>query len=163
MKEIALTQGKVALVDDEDFESLSKFQWNGYRGGNTFYAQRYICLNNTTIHLLMHRCILKLNNNDMRQVDHKNGNGLDNRKENLRIATSSQNQANSQKRIDNTSGYKGVTWNKRNKKWQAEIKYNQQHFYLGLFKNKDKAAQAYNEMALKFHGEFARLNIILGA
>lgn len=90
------------------------------------------------------------------EVDHKNGNGLDNRKCNLRIATSSQNKANTKIRRDNTSGFKGVIWHKASNKWMARVA----DKYLGLFRSKYEAAKAYNQKAKEMFGEFARLNEI---
>lgn len=92
------------------------------------------------------------------QVDHINGDGLDNRKSNLRICNGSQNRCNKGKPKNNTSGYKGVTWHTPNKKWVAQIAVNGKHSYIGSFKTKEEAAKAYNKKAKELHGEFARLN-----
>jgi hypothetical protein len=89
---------------------------------------------------------------------HKDGNGLNCQDGNLRVCTSSQNGMNRGKQSDNTSGYKGVTWDKSKGKWQASIKVNQKTIFLGRFNNVIEAAKAYDEGAKKYHGAFARLN-----
>jgi hypothetical protein len=95
-----------------------------------------------------------------RLVDHENQDGLDNRRANLRIATRSQNNANQRRRKDNTSGYKGVVWHKRERRWQAQIQVEGKCLYLGGFDDPKDAAQAYNVAAFTHFGEFARLNEI---
>ncbi len=106
----------------------------------------------------MHREILGLDHGDRRQVDHINGDGLDNRKENLRICDTSKNVINRSIGKINTSGYKGVNWRKKSKKWVARIGFNNKRIYLGDFNNKEDAARAYDTAALKYYGEFAKLN-----
>ena len=91
-------------------------------------------------------------------VDHENGNGLDNRRTNLRIATTSQNNRNTALRSTNSSGYKGVSWNNENQRWKAQIQTDGTKTFLGYFDDLLDAAQAYNDAALEQHGEFARLN-----
>lgn len=159
MKEIQLTQGKVALVDDEDFEYLNQWKWCACKISNRFYAIRSYRLNSKKIFIYMHRLIT--NNNDSKMhTDHKNNNPLDNRRENLRICTNSQNQMNTKVQINNTSGFKGVVWNKIAKKWVAQIKLNNKLKNLGRYINPIDAARAYNAAAIKYHGEFASLNKI---
>ena len=157
MKEIKLTQDKIALVDDEDFEYLNQFKWYAGKSINTFYACRR--LGKTEIR--MHREIMKtqLENNIGKLIDHKDGNGLNNQKNNLRTCTISENNKN-RHTINNSSGYLGVSLSKRRKKWLAQIKNNKKVIYLGYFKDKKDAAKAYNEAAIKYHGEFASPNII---
>ena len=93
-------------------------------------------------------------------VDHINGNKSDNRISNLREATRSQNAMNQKLRVDSSSGYKGVTFDKRYKKWGARIKKNGVSYYLGSFDSPEKAAMAYNDATIDKYGEFAKLNII---
>ena len=157
MKEILLTQGKVALVDDEDFEVLNKVKWAAHKMSNIFYAAR----NGTPINgkqktILMHREILRPPKE--LHVDHVDHNGLNNQRHNLRIATRSQNMHNQGKRINNTSGYKGVCWDKQNKKWRTQIKLNGKIIFLGYFPTKEDAHTAYVKACHKYHGEFARPN-----
>jgi hypothetical protein len=93
-------------------------------------------------------------------IDHLDGNGLNNQRNNLRICTVSQNSMNRNKTVKNKSGFKGVIWWERNNTWKAEIRHNKNKIYLGYYKNIIDAAKAYNAAALKYHGEFANLNKI---
>jgi len=108
----------------------------------------------------MHRRILGLKPNDGKFTDHIDMNGLNNQRKNLRVATKGQNEANQIKYRNNTSGFKGVSWHKGTEKWEAKIMVNSQSKYLGLFNSRIDAAHAYNDAAIKYHGDFARLNII---
>lgn len=156
MKEIPLTQGKVALVDDCDFERLSRFRWYAAcNHGYGWYAVR--CVKRK--HVYMHCEILNVQRGI--RVDHKDGNGLHNWRNNLRPATSAQNMSNRGKQIDNTSGYKGVTWSKDRSVWIAKIGVNGKSKYLGWFDDTESAARAYNDAALMYHREFAKLNEII--
>jgi hypothetical protein len=159
MKEIQLTQGKVALVDDDIYEYLNQWKWYASKLSGKFYARRSVRINKKYAgYLLMHRFIM---NPDIGLVvDHQNGNTLDNRKCNIRICTYSENRMNSVKTIYNKSGYKGVHWHKLGKKWVSTIEINKTKHYLGLFCEIKEAAKAYNNAAIKFHGEFAKLNKI---
>jgi hypothetical protein len=151
MKIIKLTQDKETIVDDEDYEHLNQWKWH-YHSRN--YAKRTVKKTKSKIYL--HRLIMKAEINQ--KIDHINGNGLDNRKENLRIVNQSQNGQNRDKQINNTSGYKGVTWHKQCNKWLAQINHKGKHYSLGLFETKEAAAKAYNEAALTYFGEYARIN-----
>ena len=156
-KEIPLTQGKVAIVDEEDFEWLKQYKWCAIKGGNTFYAVRNgPRVNGRQRFIQMHREILGLKPGDP-GVDHRDGDGLNNRKENLRVAGFAQNAMNSRSRRG-TSRFKGVTWHKVNRKWIAQIMYGGKHQYLGSFDSEEEAARAYDERAKELFGEFARLN-----
>ena len=162
MKEIQLTQGKVALVDDEDFEYLNQWKWYAHtsKKSNTFYAARNsLKINGRTKRIKMHTFIYDKNNSEI-LIDHINNNGLDNRKSNLRICNHNQNQQNKLIYKSNTSGYKGVFWHKAANKWGSRIGLNCKIIYLGVYKNKIDAAKSYNEAAIKFYGEFAKLNEI---
>jgi hypothetical protein len=110
----------------------------------------------------MHQAIaerMHLNIKD-KKVDHKDRNGLNNQRSNLRIATDSQSNSNQGKRKNNTSGYTGVTEDKRRNKWVANIRVKGKQSFLGIFTNKKDAARAYNEAAIKCRGPFAVLNKI---
>lgn len=166
MKKIELSkQGKhkgkyYALVDDKDFNYLSKFRWNYCKNNKSdvSYATRAISKRKGYKTILMHRIIMKLKKGFF--VDHINMNGLDNRRSNLRLATRADNMRNRDKTKANTSGYKGVVWDKWTNKWMAQINYLHKHLNLGRFSSKEKAAQVYNEAIKKYHGKFARLNTI---
>jgi hypothetical protein len=153
MKEIPLTKGKVAIVDDADYEYLSQFSWSydnqGYAITALYRPKRMI---------RMHRMLM--NPPRELQVDHINRNKLDNRKNNLRICSRAENRRNTPKNKNNTSGYKGVFYHGQMDKWRAQINYKGKSIYLGLFDSKHEAAKAYNKKAKELHGEFAYLNEI---
>lgn len=153
-KTIPLTQGQAAIVDDDIYESLSRFNWYAYFDRKTYYARRHSPITGKIIQ--MHREIMGASDGTI--IDHLNGNGLDNRRENLRFCTQSENQRNRGADVDNTSGYKGVTWHKVKKKWMAQIKVNKKNTYLGLYSDPAEAARAYDAAAIELHGEFACLN-----
>jgi hypothetical protein len=159
MKTISLSQGKYAIVDDWWYDRLMDGpKWFAGRAPhqNTFYAKRHIHKNNKRTTELMHRVIAGVESGQ--EVDHKDGNGLNNLESNLRSSTRVQNGRNRGPQRNNRSGFKGVSWHRQTRKWQVHIKANSKRIYLGLFTDKSDAAIAYDEAALKYHGEFARLN-----
>lgn len=152
MKEIPLTQGKVAIVDDEDFDELMKVRWR-FSGG---YARRTRTIAfRKQVSSLMHREILGVTDSNIK-VDHIDGNTLDNRKSNLRICTDCQNKCNRPEQKNNASGYKGVS-KMRNARWRAEISYQGKCRYLGVFMSPEEAHAAYAAAAREIHGEFANI------
>lgn len=161
MRKISLTQGKYALVDDEDFEKVSKLKWFAYKNGNFFYARHSArhSENKKSQYKLLHRFIMKARSKK-KFVDHINGNGLDNRRKNLRIVTHQQNTWNRQKQKNNTSGYIGVYFDKKNGKgkWKSQISIKGKKTNLGRYDSRRKAAIAYDNKALELRGEFAKLN-----
>lgn len=156
MKEIQLTQGKVAIVDDEDFERLNQHKWCARFDGWNWYALRECSIGNSKAKtVLMHREIMNAPKGI--QVDHCSGNGLDNRKKNLRLCTHQQNHFNkNHARRDNKLGIKGVCWNKEHKIFHAQISINKKVIHLGYFTVLADADQAYRVAELKYFGEFAR-------
>jgi len=156
MIEIPLTQGKVAFIDDEDYELVSQYKWCAVKDGNTYYAATNTSRKNPPRkHIKMHRLILGAKKGQL--IDHVNFNGLDNRKENIRFATIGENnhrQTNSRGK----SKYFGVCWNKQNNKWVSRIRYNGERLYLGYFSNEVEAAKAYDSSAKNLFGVFARCN-----
>jgi hypothetical protein len=155
MKEIKLTQGFVALVDDEDFEYLDQFKWYAHKGRNSFYAHRNIKTGvdkQTTI--LMHKEIIKTK----LHIDHIDHNGLNNQKINLRECTCQQNCMNRNPHKNSYSEYKGVSYIKRLRKWQASICISQKQKYLGIYKSEIEAARAYNKTAIELFGVFSNIN-----
>jgi len=156
MKKVKLTQRKVALVDDEDFKELNKVNWYALHDQNNWYAIRFIRrADGSRTAEFMHRRILNVPARTI--TDHRNGNGLDNRKENLRICTVSQNQQN-RHRIFGTSQYQGVNWYKDRRKWIARIMINRKAIHIGYFVSEGLAAIAYNIAALRYFGVDAKLN-----
>ena len=153
MIEIPLTQGKVALVDDEDGGTVSPHRWYAKREGRVWYAYRNVPSITTKsgyTTLAMHRYLT-----DYRMVDHKNGNGLDNRRSNLRPADRKRNGAN---RGPNTAYLlKGVIV-APNGKFRARITVDGHQKHLGVFHSYQEAAEAYDAAALLYFGEFARIN-----
>lgn len=149
---IELTRGKVAIVDFEDVEWLSQFKWQcndkgyaGRRGGIFMHVE------------IMRRHGIEPGKLD---VDHRDGNPSNNSFSNLRLATRSQNCINAPKPCNNTSGYKGVTWNARLSKWAARIGCNWERKFLGYYDSPIDAAKAYNMAAIDFFGEYAKLNAL---
>jgi hypothetical protein len=157
MKTIPLTRGLEAIVDDDDFERFGHFKWHAHVVYNGFYAARKL---SSTKLLYLHREILPLPK--PMEVDHKNRNKLDNRKENLRSATRSQNAFNRApykiKSKPGASGFRGVRWYGRLKKWTAEIRSGGKLFYLGMFHDPAIGALAYDCAAIRLHRELAYLN-----
>ena len=153
MKEIPLTRGLVALVDDESFDELSQFKWYAVSPGRHLnYAYR--AGSQGTAPEAMHRRLLP----DAAYIDHRNGNGLDNRRSNLRPATHQQNMFNRRMRKDNTSGLIGVQWDARRNRWRARVKVNGTTLNFGRFKDPIEAALARDAAARELHGDFAKLN-----
>lgn len=159
MRQIALSKGMVAIVDDDDYEELSKYKWHildnksGYAARNslpheTFGPRRH--------HILMHRAVNKTP--DGMHTDHINGNKLDNRKENLRTVTQNENAKNRKKNAKGTSKYKGVYWHKQHRKWYAQISVNKKTVFLGLFRDEHSAHEAYEQAALRLFGQYKREN-----
>jgi hypothetical protein len=161
MKEIKLTQGKVALVDDADYEWLNQWKWHANISRNTFYAKRAVWISGEKkyIHIKMHRLILGLTD-PLVLADHKDGNGLNNQRENLRSCTEHENRKNRSSYIGSKSKYKGVSLSPPSPNWRATITINGRMKHLGYFAKEEDAALAYNEAAANHHGEFARLNIL---
>ena len=157
MKEINLTQGKTALVDDADFERINRHKWCVVGGrGYTHYAQCSLgIIGGKHVTSYMHRLILNLSAGDPK-VDHRDRNGLNNQKNNLRLATDSQNHANRNKNQNTSTGFKGVYRN--NERYQACIKVAQRKLYIGTYRTAREAALAYNIVAHNLFGEFARFN-----
>ena len=156
MKLIAISQGRFAKVDDEDWEALLVFKWQ-YTGRG--YARRTVTtVGGTQVISYMHREIL--NAPPDKQVDHINGDRLDNQKTNLRLCSRAENARNRVMKFPGTSKYKGVYWCKIMKKYRARIQTRKGSKSLGHFEKEEDAAVAYNRAAVEYFGEFANLNVI---
>ncbi len=148
--EIPLTQGKVALIDDEDWPLVAGFKWYAHRNRRTMYVEHCDGRFNVKLHRLITSAAPGV------EVDHRNGDGLDNRRSNLRVATRSQNRCNGITRM-NKSGYKGVTV-RSSGRCHAVVTVQGRRLFLGSFSTPEDAARAYDAAARELHGEFARLN-----
>lgn len=156
MKEIPLTQGRVTIVDDEDYPIVSLFKWWAFKIKNYHYAATTIFISDKQTTLLMHRLIMNAPFDKL--VDHINHNGLDNRKTNMRLCTYSQNHMNGKPHKNSSSKYKGVHWSKHHKRWIAQIRKDNKQTRMGYFHEEKAAAQAYNFVAYELFGDFAYLN-----
>jgi hypothetical protein len=149
---IPLTRGQVAIVDAADYEWLNQWKWYAEWGG---YAVRtHWSKTKPQFCVRMHRAILGLESGDPRRIDHINGNRIDNRRANLRIATAQQNAHNARISSRNTSGFKGA--HRDRKWWKAQIRINGKNKNLGYFASPEEAHAAYRQAAIKAFGEFAR-------
>lgn len=157
-KEIKLSKGQLAIVDDQDFEFLNQWKWHTKTGRKTCYARRWNeKMGGKQTPIGMHRLLLGVTARNI-YVDHKDGNGLNNQRSNLRIATHQQNCANRVRRSNKTSKYIGVSRWKNRKKWRAQIIYNYKKIHLGTFEVESDAAIAYDVCTKRLNGEFASLN-----
>jgi len=152
MRKIKLTQGKQAIVDDNDFDELNKYKWYTKHQCRNYYVVRHHPLNHGRL-IWMHRIIM--GDNHGMDIDHINGNGLDNRKINLRFCTRSQNNQNQRMRNKKFKGF-----SKRDNTYQARITVSGKRIYIGSYRSQIGAALAYNIAAKLYFGDFARLNRI---
>lgn len=159
MKQIPVSNGRAfALVDDEDYEELSKHVWH-LRGG---YASRHVewpGKGDAWRHMPMHRQIMDISKDDKRYVDHVDRNRLNNQRSNLRICTPTGNAINRGLSAANKSGYKGVSWCKKLMKWRAQIQFSKKKIAIGFFDTAEDAYRAYCMKAKELHGEYAILEV----
>ena len=150
---VTLTQGYEAVIDAADVPLVAAWNWYAIKDGNTVYAQRSgLDSGRSTVRL--HRVLMGEPNGLL--VDHRDGDGLNNRRANLRLATCQQNVQNARISKRNTSGLKGVSWRKTNGKWHAQIKVNGRQLNLGYFPTPESAHAAYCKASATLHGEFGR-------
>ena len=150
LPKIKLTQGKQATVDVCNLKKLSKFKWCAVKKSKTYYA--YTSFKNNKTPIAMHRFILNAPKDKI--VDHKDGNGLNNQTSNIRLCTHSQNKMNIPNYKNNTSGFRGVVWDKRRNEWLARIKLMGKHINLGRFDSKEEAIKCRRKKAKELFGEF---------
>jgi hypothetical protein len=158
-RRIPLSQGKYAIVDPDDHDRLSRHKWYASPGHHTYYAVRgqWSPILKKRLNIAMHREVIDVP--DDLFVDHINHNGWDNRKANLRPATAADNARNARHpRINTTSKYRGIWYNKRKKRWRAGISLKGKTIHLGYFRKEIDAAKAYDKTAKKHYGQFAILN-----
>lgn len=156
MKHIPLSQNKTALVDDADHESLVRFEWFALEVNGNWYAARKVKVEGRQATVYMHRQIL--GHSALPLIDHKDRNGLNNTRANLRFATRAQNMANTGKQRRNTTGFRGVTWIAKLGKWRAQIGFENRKIAAGCHASIVDAAKAYDAKARELFGEFAVLN-----
>lgn len=158
MKAVILTRGRIATVDDKDFDRVNQFKWHAVKQGRTYYGARTVQLpNGQQENCFLHNFIL-----GVKGVDHCNGDGLENRRQNLRPATQMQNLQGHRRKVSGaTSRYRGVSWFTRDEKWAAQIKVNRRAINLGRFAVEEDAARAYDKAAREHFGGFASPNFPL--
>lgn len=150
--------GRVALIDDEDYELVSKYRWIAYKARTAYYARCNYVKNGKNTSTSMHRLLLGFPDGE---IDHKDFNGLNNQRANIRVCTKTENSRHKNILKRNTTGYKGVYFCKERSVYQAKIFLGKgKSKYLGSHKNAIDGAIAYNLAAQKYFGEFAHLNNI---
>jgi hypothetical protein len=151
--QIPLTQGKHALVDYDDLHLVANHKWHiKCERRRTCYALRQAGKHKVSMHRTIMQCLEGF------EIDHRNGDGLDNRRSNLRVCTHIENSHNRRPNKNGTSRYKGVSWRTKEKKWGVQITLNRRRSFLGYYKSEVKAAKAYDDDAKKYFGDFVWLN-----
>jgi hypothetical protein len=156
MKQIELTKGYFATVDDEDYERVAQFNWCATVKQQGVYAVRGKGPRGKMKMIYLHRFLLGAVAGQY--VDHVDGDSLNNRRDNLRLCSGRANVWNQKRKSSNRSGYKGVCWDKSRRLWKAEIRAVEGRIHIGRFEVPEDAAKAYDAAARKHHGEFATLN-----
>lgn len=147
--------GKYTIIDDEDYPKVANTKWHY---GCKYYAVHHKMINRKHFYIYLHKVVLGVENKT--EVDHINGDKLDNRRSNLRICTHQQNMHNKGMQKNNKSGFKGVSWDSTRKRWKATISHHDRTINLGRFQDKMDAVRTYNNKAVELFGEFARTNSI---
>lgn len=156
---IPLSQDMTALVSPEDYRRVVKRKWSVAKRRGRIYAETNMKIDGVWKRVLLHRFILEAPAGQ--KIDHKDGNGLNNLRDNIRFATHNQNAQNAGRRVymgKRSSRFKGISWSKVMNKWHAQIMANRKYHNLGYFESEEDAARAYDSAAKELHGEFARTN-----
>lgn len=148
MKRIKLTQNKYALIDDLDYEKVSKYRWCAVLSRGKWYAGR---MNNGRMHSFI------LGKKKGKEVDHIDGDGLNNQRKNLRFASHKENSRNCKLYKTNKSGHKGVSWHSFHKKWHVQCRVDSKNYHLGYYDNVEEAVKVYQRFSKKHHKKFSRL------
>lgn len=152
---VPLTRGKFALIDSADAEEVGRYNWMALKGSHGWYAVRFVERRGRRSCIYMHRQLMRAMPGI--EVDHRDLDSLDNRRSNMRLATRGQNGSNRSVQRNNTSGFKGVCWDKAKQKWSSHIKVDGRQRFLGYFATPEEAHAAYAAAATKSFGEFARM------
>lgn len=154
---VPLTQNKEAIIDAEDVDKVLNYTWCAILNKGCFYAATAVRnAEGKVVRILLHKLILKCEK--PLEIDHADGNGLNNTKTNLRLVTRQQNMFNVRKPKHNTSGYKGVSWCQSSQKWKATISVERKRHHLGFYNTKEQAYSAYCEASERLHGKFGRVD-----
>ena len=159
MKTIPLTRGYFTKVDDEDYEKFASIRWQAMVDSRSKMVRASRKGGNPRTTIYLSREIMNAPKGKL--VDHVNGNQLDNQKQNLRLCTHAENLQNRGPTKSNTSGFKGVCFDKNLKKWRAQIGFKMKRRYIGSFNTKKEAALAYDRFTRKLHGKFAKPNLLI--
>ena len=149
---IPLSRGLVTIVDDEDYALLAQFKWYALKSGDRFYATRHVRTGGTHRRIWMHSEIV-----GARKVDHRDGDGLNNTRANLRQCSHTENARNCKLAVNNTSGFKGVSFDRWTGRWRARIRAEGRMIFLGRYTTPEEAFAAYCNASAKYHGEFGRV------
>lgn len=151
--EISVGRSHVALIDVTDYDIVGRYRWHAHRDGRNIYARRRELCDGRMRYQFMHDLIL-----GVAGVDHIDHDGLNNQRANLRLADHAQNQYNRRAALGSTSTYKGVSWRRDKRKWQAQIMVARRTQHLGYFGDEAQAAHVYDTAAREFFGEYAGVN-----